>query len=100
MGKDQEMVKRKRTSKAQTETDTSDDSDSKKHSSGHNSGESTPPEHILDGDDVPLVEEVLGDMVGTDEVQNAISNGTGVTGENFLDTVMKMNKHNNINSGG
>ena len=63
-------------------------------------GESTPPEHILDGDDVPLVEEVLGDMVGTDEVQNAISNGTGVTGENFLDTVMKMNKHNNINSGG
>ena len=39
-------------------------------------------------------------MVGTDEVQNAISNGTGVTGENFLDTVMKMNKHNNINSGG
>lgn len=108
--KDQEMVKRKRTSKAQTDgvvinhrsgsSDTSDDSDSKKHSSGHNSGESTPPEHILDGDDVPLVEEVLGDMVGTDEVQNAISNGTGVTGENFLDTVMKMNKHNNINSGG
>merc|ERR1712083_414089 len=66
--KDQEMVKRKRTSKAQTDgvvinhrsgsSDTSDDSDSKKHSSGHNSGESTPPEHILDGDDVPLVEEV------------------------------------------
>merc|ERR1712110_1287102 len=108
--KDQEMVKRKKSSKAQTDgvvinhrsgsSDTSDDSDSKKHSSGHNSGESTPPEHILDGDDVPLVEEVLGDMVGTDEVQNAISNGTGVTGENFLDTVMKMNKHNNINSGG
>ena len=45
---DQEMVKRKRTSKAQTDgvkennrsfsSDTSDDSDSKKHSSGHNSG--------------------------------------------------------------
>ena len=38
-------------------------------------------------------------MVGTDEVQNAISNGTGVTGENFLDTVMKMNKHNNTSGG-
>ena len=45
---DQEMVKRKKTSKAQTDgvvinhrsgsSDTSDDSDSKKHSSGHNSG--------------------------------------------------------------
>merc|ERR1711936_1388542 len=45
--KDQEMGKRKRTSKAQTDgviennrsfsSDTSDDSDSKKHSSGHNS---------------------------------------------------------------
>ena len=45
---DQEMGKRKRTSKAQTDgviennrsfsSDTSDDSDSKKHSSGHNSG--------------------------------------------------------------
>ena len=33
-------------------------------------------------------------MVGTEEVQNPISNGTGVTGENFLETVMKMNKHN------
>ena len=45
---DQEMVKRKKTSKVQTDgvvinhrsgsSDTSDDSDSKKHSSGHNSG--------------------------------------------------------------
>ena len=74
----------------------SSDSDSKKNNSGLNSGATTPPEDLLDGDDVPLVEEVLGEMLESDDSQEPISNKTGVNGDNFMKTVMKMNKQTSL----
>ena len=46
----------------------------------------------------PLVEEVLGEMLESDDSQEPISNATGVNGDNFMKTVMKMNKHISLGS--
>ena len=51
-------------------------------------------EEILDGDDVPLVEEVVEGML--DDKSNGVLE---VNGDNFMNTVMKMNKAQELTNG-
>ena len=58
--------------------------------------EESSPDQELDGDDVPLVEEALVDMLDEDDYQEPIKNGTGVNGDNFMKTVMKSNEQKGV----
>merc|ERR1711860_407049 len=65
--------------------------------SGATSSKTAPEDYveILDGDDVPLVEEVVEEMLD-DEGNDALE----VNGDNFMHTVMKMNKAQEIITNG
>jgi lysine-specific demethylase/histidyl-hydroxylase NO66 len=52
------------------------------------------PEDILNGDDVPLVEEVVEGLLDEENGEEA-SKGLSVNGDNFMNTVMKMNQAQN-----
>lgn len=54
-------------------------------------GDSSGDEEVLNGDDVPLVEEVAEDLLENDSDEAEVET-LGVNGENFMNTVMKMNK--------
>jgi len=71
------------TSKAGGSSSDSDDN------SGSKKSKKDDDEVILNGDDVPLVEEVIDDMYNDDSVE---SPKMAVNGDNFMHTVMKMNK--------
>merc|ERR1739848_133381 len=45
--------------------------------------------NVLNGDDVPLVEEVVEDLLDEDSIESPTM---AVNGDNFMHTVMKMNK--------
>merc|ERR1711860_480564 len=78
-------------------TSSKSSSDSNDSDQGKRSRKNTPEDYveILDGDDVPLVEEVVEEMLD-DEGNDALE----VNGDNFMHTVMKMNKAQEIISNG
>lgn len=78
-------------------TSSKNSSDSNDSDQGKRSRKTSPEDYveILDGDDVPLVEEVVEGMLD-DEGNDAVE----VNGDNFMHTVMKMNKAQEIITNG
>merc|ERR1711860_110456 len=97
MGENKRKRKRMEGGGGSGATSSKSSSDSNDSNQGKRSRKTAPEDYveILDGDDVPLVEEVVEEMLD-DEGNDALE----VNGDNFMHTVMKMNKAQEIITNG